>query len=142
MAIDFSSPLAKGNYIVFKGESSTGKSFVAGNLIKNFLNDEEKAVYNTKMIKTKAVYVTLNLSNAKKMKKILENSHNYVIFSTGPNPSLLEKFLLPFSAIKAAKEMQKQNQDILLVFDDVLEHFYRETQLFTAMNQPFVKLYS
>lgn len=66
-------------------------------------------------------------------------SENFVIFSPEQNASLLEKFLVAFSAAKIAKSFQKDNCDVLFVLDDVIEHFYREHQLFNAMNQPFVK---
>lgn len=75
------------------------------------------------------------------MKKSLDlslNNPNFVIFSPSQNSSLLEKFLLPFSALKFARDMQNADNDVLFVFDDSLEHFYKEYHLFNAMNQPFV----
>jgi len=84
------------------------------------------------------------MQNAQKIKKLLEfgsTPHNYVIFSPAANASLLEKFLLPFSALKLACEIQNNNHDVLFVFDDALEHFYKENHLFNAMNQPFVNIH-
>ena len=102
---------------------------------------EESPIYNTKFKQTKAVYVTLNVTSAQKMKKTLDSStknQNFVIFSPAPNASVLEKFLLPFSAIKFAKYLENTNNDVLFVLDDGFEHFFKEHHLFNSMNQPFV----
>lgn len=123
-------------------ECFIGKSHVTGHIIKNFAAGEENPVYNSNFRKTKAVYVTQNISNAKKMRKFLNdnsvNPENFVIFSPEQNASLLEKFLVVFSAAKIAKTFQKENCDVLFILDDAIEHFYKEHQLFNAMNQPFV----
>lgn len=113
--------------------------------MRNFLTLDESLIYNRHLGKTKAVYVSLSHQNARKAKKLLEFSstpHNYVVFSPAPNASQLEKFLLPFSALKFARDLQKSKYDVLLVFDDALEHYYKENHLFNAMNQPFVIIFS
>lgn len=51
MRIDLVRPLTRGNFILFKGERSTGKTQVAVDVIKQFLNE------NTS---NKAVYVSLS----------------------------------------------------------------------------------
>ena len=103
---------------------------------------EESPIYNTKFKQTKAIYVALTHQNARKIKSLLDASktpHNYTIFSPAPNASLIEKFLLPFSALKFARDLQQElKNDVLFVFDDALEHYYKEIHLFNAMNQAFV----
>jgi len=121
-----------------------GKSTVAANLMKNFITQEECPIYNPNFQTPKVVYVTLSNQNGQKMKKFMENSSinsNFTIFTANTGASLLEKFLLPFSAMKFAKDLQNKNNDVLFVFDDAFEHFYKENHLFTAMHQPFVRIY-
>ena len=47
MRLDLGRPMAKGNFIVFKGPSKRGKTTLAQNTIKQFLeeSDEHRAIY-------------------------------------------------------------------------------------------------
>jgi F0F1-type ATP synthase alpha subunit len=51
MRIDLVRPLTRGNFILFKGERSTGKTQVAVDVIKQFLSEDES---------NRAVYVSLS----------------------------------------------------------------------------------
>ena len=112
--------------------------------MKNFITQEECPIYNRNFHMPKVVYVTLSHQNGQKMKKFMENSSistNFTIFTASVGASLLEKFLLPFSAMKFARDLQDKNNDVLFVFDDAFEHFYKENHLFNAMHQPFVRIF-
>ena len=47
MRLDLGRPMAKGNFIVFKGPSKRGKTTLAQNTIKHFLEEskEHRAIY-------------------------------------------------------------------------------------------------
>ena len=47
MRLDLGRPMAKGNFIVFKGPSKRGKTTLAQNTIKQFLeeSEEHRAIY-------------------------------------------------------------------------------------------------
>ena len=49
-----------------------------------------------------------------------------------------EPYLLPYTALAYANVLRKLNYDVILVFDDVVEHHLKELLLFSSMDQPFV----
>ncbi len=68
----------------------------------------------------------------------LEVTKDFVVFTTNRNSNSIEKYVLPFSAVSYANYLKNEDYDVLLVFDDVLDHYFTELLIFNSINQPFV----
>ncbi len=50
---------------------------------------------------------------------------------------MAEQYYLPFSALSLADSLKSKGYDVLLIFDDVYEHFLQEYNIFNTINLPF-----
>ena len=137
MRLDLGRPMAKGNFIVFKGPSQKGKTTVAFSTIKSYLQESEEH---------RAIYVGLT-NNAGEMlfKSLPEPLHKRLmaigidprssdITDEAQNHSTAANYILaPHAAIKASQEHSK----LLIVFDDVLLHKFKEKLVYDLASQPF-----
>ena len=121
--------MAKGNFIVFKGPSYKGKTTVAYSTIKNFLQEDNE---------NRAIYVGLQNNAGKKLFEHLPDACKDRLMSIGVNiqssdqSSAANFVLAPHAAIKASQEHSK----VLIVFDDVLLHKFREKLVYDLASQP------
>jgi len=46
-------------------------------------------------------------------------------------------YFAPFSALAYANYLKSQGTDVLLIFDDLVEHYTKEMLIFNTVNQPF-----
>ncbi len=49
-------------------------------------------------------------------------------------------YFAPFTALAYANYLKSQGTDVLLIFDDLVEHFTKESLIFNTVNQPFVTI--
>ena len=49
-----------------------------------------------------------------------------------------EKYFAPFAGLAYANLLRQQGNEVVVVFDDIVEHYIKEIQLFNTLNQPFV----
>ena len=130
MRLDLGRPMAKGNFIVFKGPSMKGKTTVAFSTIKSFL--QESAEH-------RAVYVGLTAHAGKRLFQSLPEACHSRVMALGVDPlksehSTAASFILaPHAAIKASQGHSK----LLIVFDDVLLHKFKEKHVYDLASQPF-----
>ena len=119
MRLDLGRPMAKGNFIVFKGPSQKGKTTVAFSTIKSFLQENEEH---------RAIYVGLTNNAGKMLFKSLPETYHKRLMSIGidgrsEEHSTTANFVLaPHAAIQASQDQSK----LLIVFDDVLLHKFKE----------------
>lgn len=122
--------MAKGNFIVFKGPSQKGKTTVAFSTIKNFLQESEEH---------RAIYVGLTSNSGKMLFNSLPKvCHNRLmaigVDSRTEEHSTAANFVLaPHAAIHAGQDHRK----LLIVFDDVLLHKFKEKLVYDLASQPF-----
>jgi KaiC/GvpD/RAD55 family RecA-like ATPase len=75
LATDFSKPIAKGNFVLIKGETNTGKSFFCAKTAALFADQNgNKSVLSKNLKRTKTIYITTNFKNAEKIKGIINQS--------------------------------------------------------------------
>lgn len=86
------------------------------------------------------VFCTLNWRAAEKTHALLSSKQakNFSIITVDRScpEDLSQKYFAPFSALALANHLKKDN-DVLLVFDGVMDHFSVEQQLFSILNLPF-----
>ena len=130
MRLDLGRPMAKGNFIVFKGPTQKGKTNVAMSTIKSFLQESEEH---------RAIYVGLTNNAGKMLFNSLPEACHKRLMAIGIDPrseehSTAANFILaPYAAIKASQEHSK----LLIVFDDVLLHKFKEKLVYDLASQPF-----
>lgn len=130
MRLDFGRPMAKGNFIVLKGSSRRGKTTIAYNTIKRFLLESEEH---------RAVYVGFTQNAGQKLFEQLPADCKDRAMALGIESSSLmpssdaDYILAPHAALRAATPHQK----VLLVFDDVLLHKFKEKLVYDLASQPF-----
>jgi len=115
MRIDLGRPMAKGNFILFKGSSKRGKTTLAQCAIKQFLKESSDH---------RAVYVGLTKNSGQRLFQGLPEDCKDRAMAIGVEASALlpsshaDYILAPHAALRAAAECK----NVLLVFDDVLLH--------------------
>lgn len=122
--------MAKGNFIVFKGPSQKGKTTVAYSTIKSFIQEDSEH---------RAIYIGLTHNSGQKLFKSLPEELHDRVMAIGVDPLSADKstaanFLLaPIAALKASHQQGK----LLIVFDDVLLHKFKEKHVYDLASQPF-----
>ncbi len=110
MRIDLGRPMAKGNFIVFKGPTNKGKSSVAYSTIKHFLeeSDEHRAIYVSSSPNSGEQLLT-ELPDKVQSRALALGVHNTA--STDA-----DVILGPYTALHAGQSLS----NVLIVFDDIL----------------------
>lgn len=133
MRLDLGRPMAKGNFILFKGEPNVGKTGLAQDAIKQFLLESPDH---------KAIYVGLNQNSGQRLMKGLSEECRSRAMCIGVDQSMhkmsseADYLLAPLTAVKACESLDK----VLLVFDDVLLHKFKEQHVYGLANQPFAPI--
>ena len=131
MRIDLGRPMAKGNFILFKGPSMKGKTAMAYSTIKRFLMESEEH---------RAIYAGLSPNAGQKLLKELPEECRERAMAIGVDPASGETssdadyILAPHAALHAS---MGQHKKYLIVFDDVLLHKFKEKHVYGLANQPF-----
>ncbi len=63
---------------------------------------------------------------------------NDVVVISARSKIIAEKYFAPFTALSYANELKKEGHEVLLVFDDIVEHYTKELLIFNTVDQPFV----
>jgi hypothetical protein len=90
----------------------------------------------------KTIYCSVNINNANSFfKSILDNGvqDDTIVFSA-KFKSLSEKYFAPFAALAYANKLKAAGHEVLLIFDDIVEHYTKELLIFNTVNQPFGNL--
>lgn len=127
LRLDLGRPMAKGNFIVFKGPSKKGKTEVAFDTISQFLAESPSH---------KAIYVSLAPQGSQRMLESLPNWLRGRAMAIGVESAErgdADFLLAPMAAIRAAAGEAK----VLVVFDDVLLHRFKEQLVYDLAGQPF-----
>ena len=132
MRIDLNKPMTVGNFILFKGERNTGKSRLAMDTVKQYLEQDTK--------NNKAVFMSLNKKTGDEFISVLgEHAKNAVSISCDTKESIsdAEYLLSPLVGLHATiQEYKHNNKNVILVFDDVLLHSIKEKQVYDLAEQP------
>jgi len=136
IAVDFTKPLAKGNFIVFQGNVNTGKTHLAAQTAINFIKN---SVFDKTDRPKKVIYCNVNINETNTLFKDLQDADcldDVIGFSvSSKQPS--SYYFAPFSALAYANYLKSQGTDVLLIFDDLVEHYTKEMLIFSTVNQPF-----
>lgn len=122
--------MAKGNFIVLKGPSKRGKTTLAFDTIKQFLQENDDH---------RAIYVGLHQNSGQKLLKHLPAGCKDRAMAIGVGSSSLmpssdaDYLLAPVAGLRAAASQEK----VLLVFDDILVHKMKEIHVYDLASQPF-----
>ena len=115
-------PLTKGNLILFKGETNTGKTRLTHSIARNFVKEDPEH---------KVVYVTLSHSEGSQLLDSMESDlrQNVICIGVGgaETPASDAEFILaPQVGLKLASQQKK----VLFVFDDVILHHFKEKHVY------------
>jgi F0F1-type ATP synthase alpha subunit len=141
MRLDLARPLTQGNLIVFKGERATGKSHLAMQTVKQFINEDRQ--------RNHAIYVGLNSQAGLELINELEKAgtpkENLLSIGVADETSIAagEFLFAPKAALHALHKLKEHvastknlSCNVLFVFDHVLLHQSKEVYVYGAAGQP------
>lgn len=97
--MDIAEPLAKGNMIVFKGNSvASGKLLAAQGAVQAFLSENPS---------NKAIYISLSAKSGSEFLNKIDNKSQLAVITASSNEC--EQFLTPIVGLKLIDQLIKEN---------------------------------
>lgn len=140
-AIDFFHPIAQGlNFGVF-GTTNSGKTSIALDTVKHIVQnnsnvkDEKQKMY--------VVYVSIGKSQQKQeriISKLKPHMQYTTIFTSTPESTVTEQYLLPFTAVTYAEQLRSEGKNVFVVYDDLGTHASVYNALRRRCDQPLLPI--